>query len=314
MKHSVHKAFLIYNPSSGQRRARRAQQIARIAEIFRSAGIQSETCATTHCGSAIEQTQKAVQAGFDTVIACGGDGTVNEALNGIMRSGSRATLGVVPLGSGNLLASDLRLPVNPEAAARKLLASKPREIHPGMITSQMTEGPEQRYFLVAAGVGADAELMYHTAVEAKDRWGRKAYFLEMARMALRGGFPMFQVEWEDEAGKSAKAEVSLVMAIRAARFPGMLRLVNLGSSLAQPGYRLLLFRTDKVRHFLHYFASVVSGRNWQVRQVEVVTSKRFRCMPLSEPAIHAEADGELLGKVPVEVSVAEQTFPLLMPE
>ena len=65
----MRKAFLIYNPASGQKRARRAEQIARIEEVFRSAGIQTETCATTHRGSAVEQTRQAVAAGFDTIIA-----------------------------------------------------------------------------------------------------------------------------------------------------------------------------------------------------------------------------------------------------
>ena len=97
----MQKAFLIYNPTSGQRRKKREEQIARISAVFLSAGVHTETQATTHAGSAVEQTQKAVQSGFDTVIACGGDGTVNEALNGIMRSGSRAALGLVPLGSGS---------------------------------------------------------------------------------------------------------------------------------------------------------------------------------------------------------------------
>lgn len=314
IEHSVQKVFLIYNPTSGQKRAKRLQQIALVLDVLRSGGLQPEACATTHAGSAIEQTCQAVQSGFDTVIACGGDGTVNEALNGIMRIGMQATLGLVPLGSGNLLATDLRLPTDPIVAAHKLLSSKPREIQPGMITSQTRSGPEKRYFLVAAGVGSDAELMYRTAVEAKERWGRNAYFLEMARMTLRGSYPMFRVEWEDETGKRTTDEVSLVMAIRAARFPGLLRLVKLGSSLSQPAYRLLLFRTDKVRHFLHYFASVASGMNWKVPQVDVVKSKWFRCTALNEPAIHAEADGELLGRVPAEVGIAGETVRLLMPE
>lgn len=310
----MQKAFLIYNPASGQRRARRADQIARINDVFRSVGIQTETCATTHAGSAVEQTRQAVQAGFDTVIACGGDGTANETLNGIMRSGRQATLGVVPLGSGNLLATDLGLPTNPAAAAHKLLGCKAREIQPGAITSQTPAGPEKRYFLVAAGVGADAELMYRTAAKAKERFGRNAYFLEMARMTVRGSYPMFQVEWEDQAGRRTTTEVSLVLALRAAKFPGLLRLVNLGSSLAQPAYRLLLFRTDKVRHFLHYFASVASGRNWKVPQVDVVKSAWFRCTALDEPKIHSQADGELLGTIPVEVGIEEKTFRLLMPD
>jgi diacylglycerol kinase (ATP) len=311
----VQRPFLLYNPASGQKRKRRAEMMARVVQVFRSAGIEPELCATTHAGSAIEQARAAAESGFDTVVACGGDGTANEVLNGLMRSSRRAALGVIPLGSGNLLATDLRLPRNPVAAAQAMLRYQTREIRPGVITSQTSAGEDKRYFIVAAGVGSDAELMYRTAVESKERWGRNAYFLEMARMTVHGNYPMFQVEWEDDGGKRTQEQASLVMAIRAQRFPGLLRLVNLGSSLLHPHYRLLLFRTDKVRHFLHYFTSVVSGRNWKVPQVGVVESGWLRCTPLGHGGekIHAQADGELLGRAPAELSIAQQTFPLLMP-
>lgn len=314
------KVLLLYNPASGQKRAKRAQVISKISGVFFSAGLQVEQCATTHTGSAVAQTQQAIAAGFDTVIACGGDGTANEALNGLMLSGSQAALGVVPLGSGNLLATDLKLPVRPLAAAQALLRYSPRAIRPGFITTQHKSGPQHRYFLVAAGVGADADLMYRTAVDVKERWGRKAYFIGMARMIVRPRFPMFQVEWAGEDGAHRTETVALVMAIRAQKFPGLLRRVRLGSELTRNHYRLLLFKTDRVRHFLNYFASVASGFNWSVPDVEVVSSYWFRCAPQSlassdtiQDRIHAEADGELLGSLPVEVSIAEKSVQLLMP-
>jgi YegS/Rv2252/BmrU family lipid kinase len=309
----MQRIFLLYNPASGTRREARSQQIARVAEVFRSAGVELETCATTHAGSATTQAQTATSAGFDTIIVCGGDGTVNEAMNGLVLSGSQAALGVVPLGSGNLLATDLRLPTNPVAAANALLHYTPSEIHPGFITSQSKNGPQRRNFIVAAGVGADAELMYRTAVESKQRFGRMAYFMEMARMTRYGKFPMFHVEWQDESGQTQHDEVSLVMAIRATKFPGLLRFVKLESAITRDDFRLLLFRTNKVRHFLNYFYSVASGRNWNVPQVTVVYSRWFRCSNPTANDIHCEADGESLGRLPVEVGIEEKTFRLLMP-
>ena len=74
----VHKAILIYNPASGQNRERRSEQVLRAAEVLRAAGVEAQTCATTGAGSAIRQAQQAAAVGFDTIIACGGDGTVNE--------------------------------------------------------------------------------------------------------------------------------------------------------------------------------------------------------------------------------------------
>ena len=313
----MEKAFLIFNPSSGARRQRRVEIISRVAAIFRSAGIEAETCATTHAGSAVSQTQEAVAAGFDTIIACGGDGTANEVLNGLMAAGSSVPLGVVPLGSGNLLATDLLLSRNPEKAARQLLLYKPCELHPGALTCETKEGPQQRYFIVAAGIGSDAELMYRTAIEAKARYGMYAYFLEMFRMTMRGRFLMFQVEWRDDQGNHHNARVGSLMAIRAAKFPGVLQRVRLGSGLIRNDFRLMMFRTDNVRHFLNYFASIATGINWRVPQVELTYSTWFRCTPLDShdpKLIHTEADGELLGTLPVEISIEPRTFRLLMPE
>jgi YegS/Rv2252/BmrU family lipid kinase len=319
----VRRAFLIYNPASGRKRRQRAEDISRVAAIFRNAGVEVEACATTHAGSAVQQVQQAAEAGFDTVVACGGDGTANEALNGLMRASSIQTsgmptsgdvaLGLVPLGSGNLLASDLGLPSDPVAAAQKLLRYQPRAFRPGLVCSQGKDGPQKRYFLVAAGVGSDAELMYRTAVEAKERWGRNAYFLEMARMALHGGYPMFQVEWEDEQGNRKQGQAMLAMAVRAAKFPGLLSFVNLGSGLMRNDFCLLLFRTNKVRRFLSYFAGVATGRNWKVDEVDTVHSKWFRCTALpGVETIHSQADGELLGTLPAELSIESRTVKLLM--
>lgn len=310
------KALLIYNPSSGRQREQRVHQVSQALAVVRSAGVEAESRATTAKCSAVSQTQEAVAAGFDTVIACGGDGTANEVLNGLMLAGSEAALGVLPFGSGNLLATDLLLPQKVEVAARMLLGYRPRTLQPGLIRYHDKDGPQQRYFLIAAGVGSDAELMYRTGVQAKERYGVYAYFLEMFRMTLRRRFPMFKVEWRDQQGCCRSGEVAMVMGVRAARFPGLLRRVRLGAELVRNDYRLMLFHTNKVRHFLNYFASVCSGFNWKVPQVDLAGSAWFRCTPLDgqNPAsIHSEVDGELLGTLPVEVSIEPRTFKLLMP-
>jgi diacylglycerol kinase (ATP) len=312
------KAFLIYNPASGRRRDKRTQDVARVEEVLRAAGVQVETCATTHAGSAIQQIEEAAGRGFDTVIACGGDGTANEVLNGIMRACAArpsvdVALGLVPLGSGNLLASDLGLPADPVEAAKRLLTYQPREFHPGLVCSQGEHGPEKRYFLVAAGVGADAELMYRTAVEAKEFWGRNAYFLEMARMAMRRKYPMFQIEWEDEQGARHQGEAMLAMCVRAGKFPGLLSRVRLGTGLWRPDFCLLLFRTNKIRRFFSYFASVATGANWKVESVDSIHTKWFRCTAIpGMRTVHSQADGELLGVLPAELNIEDRPVKLLM--
>ena len=172
---------------------------------------------------------------------------------------------------------------------------------------------EKRYFLVAAGVGADAELMYRTEVEAKEFWGRNAYFLEMARMALRRPYPMFHIDWEDEQGNRHQGEAMLAMCVRAGKFPGLLSRVKLGTGLWRPDFCLLLFRTNKIRRFFSYFASVATGRNWKVNGVDAIHTKWFRCTAISGMrTVHSQADGELLGTLPAELSIESRPVKLLM--
>jgi diacylglycerol kinase (ATP) len=313
----MQRALLIYNPSSGRKRARRAEKIARAAEVLRATGVAVDICATRDAGSAIIQTQNAVVAGFDTIIACGGDGTVHEVLNGLMLIGPGAgvSLGVIPLGSGNLLATNLGVPRNPEAAAHALLSWRPVEIHPGVMTYQTWDGELKRWFIVAAGVGADAQLMYRTAVEVKERYGIYAYFLEMARMTLKRDLPRFQVEWKDAGGALHTDIVTLVLSTRATRFPGVMWRVRLDCELTQPHHRVMIFKTDRIFDYLNFFTSLLTGWNWKVPRIDLDHSPWFRCTPLdsAKHAIHCEADGELLGTLPVEVGIEERTFTLLMP-
>jgi diacylglycerol kinase family enzyme len=105
----------------------------------------------------------------------------------------------------------------------------------------------------------------------------------------------------------------LAMAIRAATFPGLLRFVNLGSALTRDSFCLLLFRTDKVRRFLRYFAGVAMGMNWKVPEVDVIHSRWFRCTAFpAARTIHSQADGELLGTLPAELSIESRSVKLLM--
>jgi diacylglycerol kinase family enzyme len=75
----------------------------------------------------------------------------------------------------------------------------------------------------------------------------------------------------------------------------------------------MVFRTDKVRRFLSYFAAVATGRNWKVPDVDAAHSKWFRCTALPDvETIYSQADGELLGTLPAELSIASRSVKLLM--
>jgi diacylglycerol kinase family enzyme len=103
------------------------------------------------------------------------------------------------------------------------------------------------------------------------------------------------------------------MCVRAGKFPGLLSLVNLGTSLLRHDFCLLLFRTNKIRRFFSYFAGVATGRNWKVESVDAIHTKWFRCTAIpGMRTVHSQADGELLGILPAELTIEGRPVKLLM--
>ena len=101
----MRRVALIYNPASGQHSARRSAAVSEIMTVLRDAGVEAEAFETRSPGSATTIAEQAVRDGFDTILACGGDGTVHEAVQSMV--GTDVALGVVPLGTANALAADL---------------------------------------------------------------------------------------------------------------------------------------------------------------------------------------------------------------
>ena len=107
VKPAMRRVALIYNPASGQISARRTAAVEDALAVFRDAGVEAEAFVTREAGEATVHAQQAVRDGYDTILACGGDGTVHEIVQSLV--GTDIALGVVPLGTANALASDLGL-------------------------------------------------------------------------------------------------------------------------------------------------------------------------------------------------------------
>src|SRR5882757_3203055 len=133
MLKDMRKAALIYNPSSGKDYHLRLHKVEAAAAELRKAGVESTLVPTEESGSGAAQAQDAICAGHDTIFACGGDGTIHDVLQGMVASGAEVPLGVVPLGTGNVLAFDLGIPREPAAAIRTQLSFVPKRIAAGRV-------------------------------------------------------------------------------------------------------------------------------------------------------------------------------------
>ena len=310
----MRKALLLYNPLSGRRRKRRQADAEEALSVLKSAGIEATAAPTRAASDATDQTKRAIAEGCDTVFAAGGDGTVHDVLQGLV--GSRAALGIIPLGTANSLAHDLKLPLAPASAARAALTAKPRRIAVGEVRYRDLTGNEsQRYFTVMVGIGVDAHLFYTLDPLVKRHLGMAAYCLKATRLWLTHKMEYFSVEITGE-----QAEVSQLLAVRIANFGGVLRQLAPGASLERDDLRLVLFRTRSRLAYLRYVLRGLFATNWQVPGIELVHSKDAICRELppptasgGSPRIFVDADGELLGTLPAEISVIPDALTLLVP-
>jgi YegS/Rv2252/BmrU family lipid kinase len=316
----MRKAIILYNPLSGRRRQRRLADVEAVMAVLRGAGVQVSAEPTRASSDDQPQTSRAIADGCDTVFACGGDGTIHDVLQGLV--GREAALGIIPLGTANALAHDLGLPLSPVAAVQASLAATPRRIAVGRVAYQkFSGGSGSRYFTVAAGVGADAHLFYKLNPLIKNRFGMAAYYAKATLLWLTLELEKFAVQASEEVGERVRrVEVSQLLAVRIREFGGMLRELAPGASLERNDVRLVLFQTRSRLAYLRYILRGLFGTEWSVNGVELLHSASVKCCPLPAPGdspinsrIFVEADGELLGTLPADISIVPDALTLLVP-
>src|SRR5277367_2302198 len=199
----MRRVLLFVNPVFEQRWIHR-DAIARIAVLLGAGGRSVEVVETLSAQSAGDQARQGIEEGFDTILVCGGDGTVFNVIQGV--AGTEIPVGILPFGTGNVLAQNLDLPRNPLEAARKLIRASPRRIPLGRITLNVTDLPSDSsghdrrtrtkswYFTMAAGMGLHASLMNIAEAWGKRGIGRASYFLAGTSLLLRHRIQPFEVE------------------------------------------------------------------------------------------------------------------------
>lgn len=309
------RAAVIYNPESGQYSAGRATAVSEVLAVLCAAGIEAEAYETNGPGSGTLHAAEAVERGCDVVIACGGDGTVHEVLQSLV--GSNVALGVIPLGTANALASDLGLIGSPAQVAQKLLDARPERVPAGLIHYQNGDGRQHsRYFIVAAGVGADALLMSRLDSRLKRRLGYALYMIEAVRIWATHPFPLFATEIPRNGTGSARTlDVSQLLAVRVRSFGGALRHLAPGATLYSDRLHLLAFRTQSRVRYLMFLMAVLAGKHTFKRDVELVETEAVECHTRngSREKLFVEADGEVLGWLPARIEMAREAVNVLIP-
>lgn len=311
----MRRVVLIYNPASGQHFRHGASVIDDALAVLRNAGVAAEALATTAPGSAAAQVREAVRQGCNTFLACGGDGTVHEVLQSLV--GGHAELGVVPLGTANALAADLGMPLSPVKAVKALLSATRMRIPVGRIYFRDSAGAEHsRYFTVAAGIGADAHLMYRLDAKLKRRFGYALYAVEGLRVLVNHSFPQFEAALVERPGDDPRLEtVTQLLAIRIRNFGGMLQNLAPGAALRNQNLRLVAFKTRNRFDYVRFLAAVIFRRHTFSQRIEILDAVSVEChaQGASQARVFVEADGELLGSLPARIEIVLDAVTVLVP-
>jgi diacylglycerol kinase family enzyme len=316
----MRRTMMFLNPLLIHSEKRRAQ-VEQIAELLSGHGSDVHLQETLSAHSAGQQAADAVAAGFDSFLVCGGDGTVFQVIQGL--AGSDATLGVLPFGTGNVIAQNLKMPRNPLAAAKLLIDAQPRAVSLGQVTLNPTGHKHMRswYFFIAAGMGVHAALMNLAPTgQGKRHGGRLAYFIGGFRLLVDHPIQSFQLEITLADGTTQTVEACEAIAVHVSEinrwrpggdpFAPWLRV-----AWVPPTGRLGLGHAS-----FHALATGTNNghRGWGgLPFPQYVTVTRIICRPLPDIAYRVpllvEADGEVLGASYTAIEVSDKTMNLLWP-
>src|SRR5580700_8781120 len=254
MTTEIHNALLIHNPNAGNGGHGRRAMLDEARRIFAAGGIQTDLAETTKAGDATEIAQRANDEGRHLVIACGGDGTLNEVVNGLagQKNGHRVPLALLPGGTANVLAKELNLPWDIPSAAEMLVRGVVRDIPLGLATP-LNEPEKKRYFLSVAGAGPDGMIVYSIDLELKARVGILAYWWQGVREVLRYTFPRFRVRTGDR-----QLEATLVVVGRTKNYGGPFKITD-QADLFEDQFEVLALTTQSGLKYLSYLPTLWMG-------------------------------------------------------
>ncbi|WP_297443448.1 diacylglycerol kinase family protein [Acidocella sp.] len=192
--------LVIFNPTAGRRRT---AHLWRVLDLLLENGVAVEVAETTHAGHAVALARAAAMAGEPMVVAAGGDGTIAEVANGLI--GGRTQLGVIPLGTANVLAREYRLPFGPRGIAHALAYQRTRPLWPGV--AALDDGREH-VFVQMLGLGFDGAVVRGLKRGLKRVIGRGAYVWQSLWESVAYGFAPMTVEIDGQTHEAASVVVS----------------------------------------------------------------------------------------------------------
>src|SRR3984957_16461385 len=313
MPDGIKDALLIYNPASGGRGHRRFEEIERAARALKEAGIATELAPTAAPRAAQVMARKAVEQRRGMVIVCGGDGTVNEIVNGL--AGSQVPMALLPAGTANILAKELGIPWDIPAAARLIPNGTIRRIALGKASpTNGNHSPDVfheehggRYFLSVAGAGPDGAIVNSVNEGLKKNAGVLAYWAEGARQLFQYGFPEIRIR---SGGQERKAPIIVIG--RTAHYGGPFKIPP-GASLFEDSFEFLTNSKSSRLHYLSCLPALWMGKLRSLDGIAAWKSTETVCEQAGSDPVFAQVDGEPVGRLPMAFRIVPDALSIIAP-
>jgi diacylglycerol kinase family enzyme len=236
------------------------------------------------------------------VVVAGGDGTINETAEGMLHS--QVPLGILPGGTANVLATEIKLGSRLERAAERLEECRPHRISMGRMTC--AGGSPARHFLLMAGIGLDAHIVYHVCLPLKARTGKFAYWV--AGWSLLGRrLPQIQV---DSGGRRFECSFALLSKVR--NYGGDFEIAR-EVTLFEDRFEMVLFEGQSSARYVKYLAGLALRRLKGMRGVEMLRTAGATLSCRGDRRVFIQIDGERAGYLPAEVTIVPDALTLLVP-
>ncbi len=293
-------ALLISNPKTGRYASRRLRPIQETLSQLKSLGLDVELKLTTRPHEATEFAARAARNGSSDVIVAGGDGTINEAIQGL--AGTKARLAIIPRGTANVLARELGLPLDEEQAAAIAARGKSRRIHLGLAIDETSN--IKRHFVLMAGIGLDASIVRRVQPSLKKRIGKGAFWVSgLSHLATWSPHP-FPLEIDGREYPATFAAIG-----KGSRYGGDLAITP-DARLDQPEFEVCIINTSSRFRYLRLLSHAMrEGMPRDKPEVQFVKTTKI----LAHGNAPVQIDGELIGALPMRFEIAPESLEVIVP-
>jgi len=292
---------LISNPNAGRGGRQRAAEVARFCALLAARGVAVEVLNTTAPHDATRLAREAASAGAREIVVAGGDGTINEALQGLVGTGVR--LGVWPAGTANVLARELGLPFDLRGVVEVIARGQTRRIYTGCATDEQTGA--RRYFCLMAGIGLDASIVAQVRTPLKRRVGKGAFWVAGLSLLARWRPASFNVEVGGETYTATFAAIG-----KTAHYGGGFA-VTPRARLDKAEFELCLVSFYGRLRYLRLLAHTKrpQGVTRPLDRVRFIRATQVR----ASGDAPVQVDGELIGRLPMTFEIVPEPIEVLAP-